>query len=392
MNHEEPFQATLSDSFTRVNATISKEAAQRYTKGSRKRFTDGTIGGLIQLLEFEVVATHFGSRSKRITLFVTSFKPLGSNGSGSYGVPTAIEDRPQVSALIGRLKKYREGASTSESQSRQDTPRTASTANSPLKNQPPDPAQPESQLTFATQVSSAKSAPWAKNKSNGITQQTRTTPLAGSTYTNLPDLRSLESEDVLTSRNGKITERSNTGLYQVATTRAPLPTSNDELLALLQHAKGAPVVKSSSVAPVAPSVPPTPPRPATPVPTKQMSPPSHAIDQPSPDNGPEIGASLICDMPKQVKEQANDELRDPTPDPPSEPPRFLDVPKSVIDEAENISHQQALDNGSSPRPDSNKTRCRISSREVKICKEQEILLDSEDCKVYQNVMFLAVGH
>ena len=332
------------------------------------------------------MATHFGSRSKRITLFVTCFKALGANSSGSYGVPTAIEDRPQVSVLIGKLIQYREGTTTSESQSRQQTPRIASLASSPLKDQAPNSAQQASQLTFATQVPSAKSAPQVKNKSNGITQQARRSPLAAPTFTNLPDLRSLESEDAPAKRNGKDTEGSTTGQHQAVAGRKPPSTSNDELLALLRPAKEQPVMKSASVAPITPPVPPRINRPASPVSMKQASRPSHAIDQPSGEIGRETDTSSIYDTPKQVKELANERSVDPAPNLPTESLRSLNAPKSVSDEAEHQSHQQALDNVSTPRLDYDKKRSRISSREVKISKEQEALLDSEDCKLFQNLV------
>lgn len=107
MPGDDPLQAVFSDSMNRVDATIAKEAVIRYTKKERKRLIEGTVGGVIQLLKFEIVATHIGSRQKRITLFVTDFKILGSNGSGQFGMPQAIQDHTGTKQLIQNLLDFR---------------------------------------------------------------------------------------------------------------------------------------------------------------------------------------------------------------------------------------------------------------------------------------------
>lgn len=105
--NQEPLQACLSDSVNRVDATIAKDAVERYKNKTRKRLTEGTLGGFIQLLEFEIVATHIGSRQKRITLFVTELKALGASGSGGYGMPRPIEEGSKIKELIQKLIQFR---------------------------------------------------------------------------------------------------------------------------------------------------------------------------------------------------------------------------------------------------------------------------------------------
>lgn len=97
----------LSDSVNRVDAIVSDSAVQKYTNKTGKRFTDGTIGGLIQLINFEVVATHLGPKQKRITLFVTDFHLVGSNTSCGFGIPQAIQDRPKCKDLLQQLTMFR---------------------------------------------------------------------------------------------------------------------------------------------------------------------------------------------------------------------------------------------------------------------------------------------
>lgn len=136
----------------RVEATIAKDAVQTYRRKTGKRLTDGTVGGIIQLLDFEIVATHIGGRQKRITLFVTDFKNLGANGAGSYGFPQAIQDRDKVKELLQMLIEFRaresaekQASSWQEHSSRHPTPQPYNIASQ--EHSPRD-----TQTVFATQA------------------------------------------------------------------------------------------------------------------------------------------------------------------------------------------------------------------------------------------------
>lgn len=165
MTFKDPIQVTLSDSVIRVNASITNQASQRYTEKYRKKFTEGTLGGLIQLHEFEIVATHFGPRDKRLTLYVKELKSLGANGSGTFGVaPQAIEGREGTKDLLNKLadlRKHRLKAYSEES-----------AAASPIRSQPSTQTSEagndqDSQIGFATQVPRSIAPIGGKSKSLG---------------------------------------------------------------------------------------------------------------------------------------------------------------------------------------------------------------------------------
>lgn len=72
--------------------------------------TEGTIGGMMQILDFEIVATHSGPRADRLTLLVKDFKMLGSEGSGQYGMaprPIELVDHEKFKLQI-KLKELRD--------------------------------------------------------------------------------------------------------------------------------------------------------------------------------------------------------------------------------------------------------------------------------------------
>lgn len=165
MTYEDPIQVTISDSVIRVNASITKQASQRYTEKYRKKFTEGTLGGLIQLHEFEIVATHFGPRDKRLTLYVKELNSLGAEGSGTFGVaPQAIEGREVTKKLLGKLAELREHGLKAYS--------GHSAAASPIRSQPSTQTSEagndqDSQVGFATQVPRSIAPIGSKSKSLG---------------------------------------------------------------------------------------------------------------------------------------------------------------------------------------------------------------------------------
>lgn len=150
LTFKEPLQVTLSDSVTRVNASITNQASQHYAKKNRRRLTENTVGGLIQLLEFEIVATHLGPRDKRLTLYVKDFVSLGSNGSGNFGVaPQAIESREGTKELLNQLAGLQRHGSDLHSE--------LSATASPSGSQPSTQTfeaetHQDSQVSFATQL------------------------------------------------------------------------------------------------------------------------------------------------------------------------------------------------------------------------------------------------
>lgn len=151
LTFEEPIQVTLSDSVIRVNASIANQASQQYVKKNKKKLTEGTVGGLIQLEEFEIVATHLGPRDKRLTLYVKNFKTLGADGSGNFGVaPQAIESRDETKELLTKLAHLRRQKSdTHFKQSAKTSPIASQSSGHDIELENGE----ESQTGFATQIS-----------------------------------------------------------------------------------------------------------------------------------------------------------------------------------------------------------------------------------------------
>ncbi|KAL9028812.1 MAG: hypothetical protein Q9196_002873 [Gyalolechia fulgens] len=110
-NRDELFAATLSDSVVYMNATISSAAAVNHQKRTGRQVTE-TLGNIIQIQNAEVVATHLGPRSSRITLFVSSFKVVGSGRSGQFGYPGPFEATSEYSQLLETLSTFRTSDAT----------------------------------------------------------------------------------------------------------------------------------------------------------------------------------------------------------------------------------------------------------------------------------------
>ncbi|KAL2038362.1 hypothetical protein N7G274_009011 [Stereocaulon virgatum] len=169
---EEPLQATVSDGITRINVKFSAAASQRYSQKTRRSLTDGTPGGLIQLLDFKITATHLGPRPSRLTLFVEDFKSIGSNGSGHYGLatPHGIESRVVVKTQIEKLTIIRKAESPSGHASPNPSIRSQLSNGSSFDDPPSG-----TQAMFATQAPplNAPAARISKPGNFGISMSTR---------------------------------------------------------------------------------------------------------------------------------------------------------------------------------------------------------------------------
>ena len=94
-----------------MRATIASSAATKNAAATKKRITKDTLGGLIQIQEYEIVATHLGARSERATILIKDFKSIGSEGSGGFGCPRPLESLPEIVDLLDQLKALRIGES-----------------------------------------------------------------------------------------------------------------------------------------------------------------------------------------------------------------------------------------------------------------------------------------
>lgn len=90
---------------TDINASITDAAAQNFLTKSRRRVTQETLGGIIHLRSFDIVATFMGpDNSFRITLLIKTFELLGSEASPVFGKPRAIHKRIAIQGLETKLR------------------------------------------------------------------------------------------------------------------------------------------------------------------------------------------------------------------------------------------------------------------------------------------------
>lgn len=134
---------------------IAEAASRAYLKKARRRVTDGTLGGLMQIEDFEIVATHAGPRADRLSLLVKDFRILGSEGSGPFGnAPRPIESIDQEEfGLQVKLKSFRELQKNTSQASTQDQPSNqALSFQSQASNRSELELEESSQQAFATQM------------------------------------------------------------------------------------------------------------------------------------------------------------------------------------------------------------------------------------------------
>ena len=86
---------------------MTSEAANAFATKQRRRLSEGTQGGIFQLLQFEIVATHLGAASENVTLLIQDFKHIGSDGSGCFGSPRSILSQGLIQQFLVELKAFR---------------------------------------------------------------------------------------------------------------------------------------------------------------------------------------------------------------------------------------------------------------------------------------------
>ena len=137
-----------------MEAVIAGNATRMYFQEEKRPLTQGTVGGIVQIQSFEIVATHIGPRSSRLALYVKGFKFLGPGGEGRYGIPRPIEVIDKQQHLIERLKGLRDReppVSNFGSLNHQSSSIPLSAKN-PSPSSSGDPSQSAMEDTFMTQL------------------------------------------------------------------------------------------------------------------------------------------------------------------------------------------------------------------------------------------------
>ena len=180
---------------------------------------------LIQLHDFEIVATHFGPRDKRLTLYVKDFKSLDTGESGTFGVaPQAIESREGTKELLNKLADLRKHII--------DVQSAESAVESPMKSQPSTQISEatndqDSQAGFATQVPRSITAIVTKSKSQGSSTSVNTKSTSADT--------AKSSAHPVKVTHGNLSEGTSSPLQRKAAPERPTVNHKIALLSLLRN-------------------------------------------------------------------------------------------------------------------------------------------------------------
>ncbi|KAL8794360.1 MAG: hypothetical protein Q9195_003058 [Heterodermia aff. obscurata] len=149
-----PVQLWLSDTKTLLKVIVSAAAAERFEDEYGRRVTEGTLGAVIQIHDYEIVAQHHGPKRTKITMLINNFKHVGSDGSPAFGNPCSIECQPPIIELLEKLQTLRAqeqppSQSLASFKAARDHMGSPSLANSMSSA---DESHDRSQAIFATQI------------------------------------------------------------------------------------------------------------------------------------------------------------------------------------------------------------------------------------------------
>ena len=102
-----PIQVWISDSQTHIKVTIATAAAEQFKRAHRKRITEGTLGAIFQLTNFEIVVQYYGPKKTKITMLINELTHIGSDGSSAFGSPRPIECLEHIQAVLDELQTFR---------------------------------------------------------------------------------------------------------------------------------------------------------------------------------------------------------------------------------------------------------------------------------------------
>lgn len=144
----------IADTRTHLRVTIAASAAERFQRVQGRRITEGTLGGIFQLTDFEIVAQHYGPKKTKITMLIHELKHLGSDGSGRFGSPSSIESLYEIQGLLDELQMYRANAANNRREAGRLAmlKRSSTRSPSPSTDASQNVGEGVSQADFATQA------------------------------------------------------------------------------------------------------------------------------------------------------------------------------------------------------------------------------------------------
>ncbi|MCJ1386763.1 hypothetical protein MMC17_009889 [Xylographa soralifera] len=244
LTFDDPVQAVVSDKTTSITATIASAAVEQFNQKYFKRITENTRGCLIQLLQFEIVATHHGPPDDRLTLRIQEFKHLGCDGEGIFGNPRPIINQDGIKQFLNGLKAFRVRVSAKRAEVRNgDREGSLQSQESASEGEDRENGAVNSQLAFSTQHPSRKpvKAPSMSASGREQVQNAEMVVTAEDTSFRTSYISSEEVEQNILSllkQPGEV-ERTNSPLTTLASSFKPRefrakPLNHSELLALLK--------------------------------------------------------------------------------------------------------------------------------------------------------------
>ena len=303
---------------------------------------------LIQLHDFEIVATHLGPRDKRLTLYVKEFKSLDTGESGNFGVaPQAIESREGTKELLNKLADLRKHGMHIQS--------AESAVESPMESQPSTQTSEatndqDSQAGFATQVPRSVAPIVSKSK-----------PLGSTTGVNISSTSSADSAKSsahpMKVKHGNLSEGILSPLQRKTAPERPSISHKKGLLSLLKNRNRAPRVQER----------------------KPDSPLGQSLEQVTASSEPVTGedekqASQIDNPASQIENPIAHDIKDSRIAIATEK-RKRQSPETS--QRKKLSKEHSLQEITSAH---NQMRNGISPRDVTIPKDQETLLSRADCR------------
>ena len=144
----------ISDSKTHVQVTIATAAAEQFQRAHRKRITEGTLGAIFQLTDFETTVEYYGPRRTTVSMLIHELNHIGSDGSSAFGSPRPIECLQDIKTVLTELQAFstRDRKSTKTDRDRLATSHVLSHQYRSGSSPSSEPGEDLSQAAFATQA------------------------------------------------------------------------------------------------------------------------------------------------------------------------------------------------------------------------------------------------
>ena len=151
---EDPFVLLLERPDLSYSLTLTRQENTDSGIINRRRVTEDTLGAIIQIIDYDIVAQQHGPKRTKITMLIKTFSHVGSDGSTPFGFPRHVDSLEPIIELLDQLQTLRaqehsmsrSPASSKPARDHMQSPSQATSISSA------DDSLDRSQAIFATQV------------------------------------------------------------------------------------------------------------------------------------------------------------------------------------------------------------------------------------------------